>query len=160
MGYDFYIQTADGKPAAGDENYFRIPWTAMPRTLDAMANFRMLVELPVPSFPSLSAYGLTDRDFQPDAQRDQATSNRIAEYRAAYQAVKDASEPQPAGIPSYKLTYNGGFLVALAEITAALSTYEAHPHVDIAEVPVGNPTWRHWVAFLRRAKKHGGLRAH
>lgn len=160
MGYDIYIQTPDGKPAAGDDNYFRIAWTAMPRTLDAMNNFGMLAELPVPSFPSLSAYGLTDLDFQPDAQLDHSTANRIAEYRAAYQAVRDTSDPQPSGIPGYKLTYNVGFLVTVAEITAALAAYEAHPHVDIAEMPVGDPTWRRWAAFLRRAKEHGGLRTY
>ncbi|MFE9770626.1 hypothetical protein ACFYOV_02870 [Streptomyces sp. NPDC005931] len=160
MGYDIYIQTADGRPAEGDENYFRFAWTAMPRTLDAMNNFGMLVELPVPAYPELSAYGLTREDFQPGTQRDQATATRIAEYRAAYLAVKDASESEPKGIPAYKLRYNDGFLVTVAEITAALTTYEAHPHVDIAEMPVGDPTWRLWVNFLRRAKEHGGLRTH
>ncbi|MXM62182.1 hypothetical protein GR925_01620 [Streptomyces sp. HUCO-GS316] len=160
MGYDIHIQTHDGKPADGDENYFRFARTAMPRTLDAMNNFGMLVELPVPSYPELSAYGLTRQDFQPGTQPDQATATRIAEYRAAYLAVKDASETEPKGIPAYKLRYNDGFLVTVAEITAALTTYEAHPHVDIAEMPIGDPTWRHWITFLRRAKEHGGLRTY
>ncbi|MFL4950625.1 hypothetical protein ACJ6WE_25525 [Streptomyces sp. MMS24-I31] len=160
MGYDIYIQTADGTLAEGDENYFRFAWTAMPRTLDAMANFGMLTELPVPSVPTLSAYGLAIEDFQPGAQPDQATANRIAEFRAAYQAALDAAEPKPTGIPSYKLQVNGGFLVTVAEISAALTTYEAHPHVDIAEMPMGDPTWRAWTAFLRRARTHGGLRTY
>ncbi|MFH9246716.1 hypothetical protein ACH4LK_14950 [Streptomyces lydicus] len=158
MGYDIYIQTPDGKPAEGDENYFRIAWTAMPRTLGAMSNFGMLAELPVPSYPTLSAYGLERGDFQPGTQPDQATANRIAEYRAAYQAVKDAAESEPTGIPAYKLMYNDGFLVTVAELSAAVTTYEAHPHVDIAEMR--DPTWRYWMAFLRRAKTHGGFRTH
>lgn len=110
-----YIQTLDGQPADGDENCFVFAWTALPRTLDVMANFGMLTELPVPSAPTLSAYGLAVQDFQPGAQPDQATANRIAEYRAAYQA---------------------------------------------AEMPVGDPTWRYWTAFLRRATTHGGFRTH
>ncbi|UNO42178.1 hypothetical protein [Streptomyces sp. MST-110588] len=160
MGYDIYIQTTDGKPADGDENYFRFAWTAMPRILDAMNDFGMLVELPVPSYPELSAYGLTEEDLKPGTQPDHATATRIAEYRAAYLAVKDASESEPKGIPAYKLRYDDGFLVTVAEITAALTIYEAQPHVGIAEMPVGDHTWRLWVNFLRRAKERGGLRTH
>ncbi|MET7649909.1 hypothetical protein [Streptomyces sp. NPDC005486] len=160
MGYDMYIQNPDGELAAGDENSFRFAWTALPRTLDAMANFGMLTELPVPSIPPLTAYGLTVQDFGPGVQPDQATANRIAEYRAAYQAVMDAAEPDPTGIPTYKLQFNDGFLVSVAEISAALTTYEAHPNVAIAEMPVGDPTWRHWMAFLRRSQTHGGFRTY
>ncbi|MFD5430319.1 hypothetical protein [Streptomyces sp. NPDC127084] len=160
MGYDIFIQTPDGKPAEGDENYFRIAWTAMPRTLDAMANFGMLADAPVPSWPDLSAYGLTSADFQPGTERDQSTVDRIAEFKAAYEAVRDAAESEPAGIPAYKLVGNDGFLVTVAEISAALATYEAHPSVHVAEMPVGDPTWRHWTAFLRRAQTCGGLRTY
>ncbi|SED61244.1 hypothetical protein SAMN05428942_2129 [Streptomyces sp. 2112.2] len=155
-----YIQTPDGKPAEGDENCFRFAWTALPRTLDAMASFGMLTELPAPSAPTLTTYGLAIQDFQPGTQPDQATANRIAEYRAAYQAVMDATEAEPTGIPTYKLMNNDGFLVTVAEINTALTTYEAHPHVDIAEMPMGDPTWRYWMAFLRRARTHGGFRTH
>lgn len=160
MGYDVYIQTPDGKPAEGDENYFRFAFTAMPRTLDAMNNFGMLVELPVPSYPQLSAYGLTRADFQPGIAPDLNTVNRIAEFRAAYQAAKNASDPKPTGIPRYKLYSTEGFLVTVAEITAALTTYDAHPGVAVAEMPVGDPIWRFWMNFLRRAQAHGGLRTH
>ncbi|MDQ0602022.1 hypothetical protein QF037_006367 [Streptomyces canus] len=160
MGYDIYIQTSDGKYAEGDENYFQFAYTAMPRTLDAMNNLGMLVELPIPSYPELSAYGLTRQDLQPDTEPDLNTVNRIAEFRTAYQAAKDASEPKPAGIPRYKLSYNDGFLVTVAEITVALAAYDAHPGVAIAEMPVGDPTWGRWIAFLRRAQAHGGLRTH
>ncbi|MEU6475353.1 hypothetical protein ABZ858_00410 [Streptomyces sp. NPDC047017] len=160
MGYDIYIQTADGKLAEGGGNYFGIMWTAMPRTLDAMANFGMLAELPVPSVPLLSAYGLAAADFEPGTQPDQATANRIAEFRAAYQATLDAAESKPTGIPSYKLQLNDGFLVTVTEISAALTTYEAHPAVELAEIPLGDPTWRDWTAFLRRAQTHGGFRVY
>ncbi|MFJ3229946.1 hypothetical protein [Streptomyces sp. NPDC086787] len=160
MGYDIYIQATDGKLAEGDENYFRFAWTAMPRTLDAMANFGMLTELPVPSVPPLSAYGLATDDFQPGTPPDQATANRIAEFRAAYQAALDYGESKPTGIPSYKLQVNGGFLVTVAEISAALAAYAAHPHADVAEMPMGDPTWRSWTTFLRRAQKRGGLRTY
>ncbi|MGW6238351.1 hypothetical protein [Streptomyces sp. NPDC055094] len=160
MGFDMYIQTPDGKPAEGDGNYFRLAYTAMPRTLDAMTNFGMVAELPVPSFPKLSAYGLTRADFLPGIKPDCDVEKRVAEYRTAYWAVKDASVPEPTGIPGYKLMYNDGFLVTVAEINAALTSYEAHPNVDMAEMPVGDPTWRSWTAFLRRARTYGGFRTH
>ncbi|MEU3215970.1 hypothetical protein [Streptomyces sp. NPDC006971] len=160
MGFQMYIQNLDGTLAEGDENCFAFAWTALPRTLDAMNNFGMLTELPVPCAPALSAYGLAVEDFQRGVQPDQATANRIAEYRAAYQAVLDGAETQPTGIPIYKLANNDGFLVTVAEISAALTAYEAHPNVAIAEMPVGDPTWRHWTAFLRRAQTHGGFRTY
>ncbi|WP_172387154.1 hypothetical protein [Streptomyces sp. MNP-20] len=160
MGYDIYIQTPDGKDADGDENYFRFAWTAMPRTLDAMNNFGMLVDLPTPTFPKLSEYELKREDFLPGTEADTAITDRIAAYRTAYLAAKDTSEPDPKGIPAYKLEYNDGFLVTVAEITAALASYEAQANVDIAEMPVGDLTWPSWMAFLRRAKTLGGLRTY
>jgi hypothetical protein len=160
VGFDIYIQTPDGEPAEGDRNYFRFAYTAMPRTLDAMKNFGMLVELPIPSYPQLTEYGLEGVDHRPGTKLDESTANRIAEFRTAYQAVKDASEPEPTGIPRYKLAFNDGFLVTVAEITAALTTYDAYPGVAIAETHVGDPVWGYWIAFLRRAQAHGGLRTH
>ncbi|MFE2034256.1 hypothetical protein ACFXBB_13570 [Streptomyces scopuliridis] len=158
MGFDIYIQTPDGKHAEGDENYFRFALTALPRALDAMANFGMLTELPIPSAPALSTHGLTIEDFEPGAEPGQETVNRISEYRTAYQAVMDGAESEPTGIPAYKLMVNVGFLVTVAEISAALAAYETHPHVAIAEMPAGDPTWRYWTAFLRRAQTFGGFR--
>ena len=160
MGNDVYIQTSDGKRAEGRGNYFRFAYTALPRTLDAMKNFGMLVELPVPSYPELSTYGLAGVDLRPGTKYDESTANRVAEFRTAYRAVKDASETVPTGIPRYKIDSNDGFLVTVAEITAALTTYDAHPGVAIAEMPVGDPTWGTWIAFLRQAQAHGGLRTH
>ncbi|WJV48928.1 hypothetical protein [Streptomyces flavofungini] len=160
MGYAIYIQTPDGKDAEGDENYFCFASTAMPRTLDAMTNFGMLVDLPIPTFPKLSEYQLKRADFLPRTEPDKDIAGRVAAYRAAYLAVKDASEPEPTGIPAYKLEHNDGYLVTVAEITAALTNYEANANVDIAEMPVGDLTWPTWTAFLRRAKSLGGLRTY
>jgi hypothetical protein len=160
VGFDIYIQTPDGKCADGDENYFRFAWTQMPRTLDAMSNFGMLTELPLPVFPDLSAFGLEWKDLRPGVEHDPGTLNRIAEFRSAFLAARDASEREPNGIPRYKLDRNDGYLVTPAEITAALAAYEAHPQVAIAELPIGDPTWSRWIAFLRRAKTLGGLRTY
>lgn len=160
MVYDIYIQTLGGGVIEGDGKYFHFDWTTMRRTLDAMDNFGMLVDLPIPSLPQLRSYGLANEDFLPGVEVDTSTRNRIAEYSSAYQAFKDASQTEPKGIPRYKIEYNHGFLVTVAEITAALITYEAHPHVAIAEMPVGDLTWPRWVDFLRRARQHGGLRTY
>lgn len=155
-----YIQTRDGNRAEGEGTYFRFAYTALPRALDAMKNFGMLVELPVPSYPQLYAYGLAGADLRPGLKHHPSTAKVIAEFRTAYLAVKDASETVPTGIPRYKIDSNDGFLVTVAEITAALTTYDAQPGVAIAEMPVGDPTWGLWIAFLRRAQAHGGLRTH
>ncbi|MFI6434415.1 hypothetical protein [Streptomyces sp. NPDC050759] len=160
MGYDIYIQTADGRRADGEENYFRFELTARIRALDTMRNFGMLAELPYPAVPLLSAYGLTEGDLKTGVRHALDKANLVAEYRSAYRAVMDAAEPEPTGIPTYKLAYNDGALVTVAEITAALAAYEAHPNIDVSEMPLGDPIWPHWIAFLRRAKEHGGLRAH
>ncbi|MFG2022287.1 hypothetical protein [Streptomyces sp. NPDC048825] len=160
VGYDIYIQTPNGRLAEGEENYFRFELVPRLRALDTMSHFGMLTDLPYPSIPLPSAYGLTEMDLEPGVKHDLNITNRIAEYTSVYRAVMDAAEPEPTGIPKYKLAYNDGSLVTVTEITAALSAYEAHPSVAIAEVPIGDPTWRHWIAFLRRAKDHGGLRAY
>ncbi|MFI9149452.1 hypothetical protein [Streptomyces sp. NPDC053367] len=158
MGFDIYLQANGERLAEGEPTYLGLTTSQMARITDAMKNFGMLVELSPPVYPTLATYGLSRADFHPDVRHDPATTNRIAEYRAAYQAVKEAADPHPRGIPSYKVAFSAGYLITPAEITAALTTYEAHPHVDIAEMPVGDPTWRNWVAFLRRAQAHGGLR--
>lgn len=160
MGYDIYIQTADGRRADGDGNYFRFELIARLRALGTMSNFGMLAELPYPAVPLPSAYGLTEDDLKAGVRHALDKANFVAEYRSAYRAVMDAAEAEPTGIPTYKLAYNDGALVTPAEITAALTAYEAHPNVDVSETPLGDPTWPHWIAFLRRAKEQGGLRTH
>ncbi|MFE9553133.1 hypothetical protein ACFYOD_06575 [Streptomyces sp. NPDC006703] len=160
MGYDIYILNPDDTYAEGDDNYFRFAYTAMPRTLDTMHNFGMLVELPIPEAPSLEAYGLSVEQLKPDYRADTATAKRLAEYRAAGLALLRAAPSRPAGITSYKLRYNEGFVVTPAEITAALAAYEAHPHAAMTELPVGDQTWSRWVSFLRRASERGGFRTH
>ncbi|MEU4166160.1 hypothetical protein AB0F46_04640 [Streptomyces sp. NPDC026665] len=158
MGYDIYIQGGDGKLLAGDENSFRFGYFRMPEVVALMGHFGMVVERPLPSAPPLSAYGLTQQDFKSGAQPDPATANHIAEYRAACQAVRDAAESVPTGIPAYKLRYNDGFLTTGAEIRAALAAYDAHPQADLGEVLLDDPRWPRWTAFLRRAQTHGGFR--
>jgi hypothetical protein len=160
VGYDIYIHTSNGRLAGGEENYFRFELGPRLRALDTMSHFGMLTDLPYPSMPLPSAYGLTETDLDPGVEHDLNTANRIAEYTSAYRAVMDAAEPKPKGIPKFKLAYNDGSLVTVSEITAALTAYEAHPSVAIAEVPMGDPTWPLWIAFLRRAKAHGGLRTY
>ncbi|KAB1989821.1 hypothetical protein [Streptomyces triticiradicis] len=158
MGYDIYIQGGDGKLLAGDENSFRFGYFRMPQVVALMEHFGMVVERPLPSAPALSAYGLTEQDFKSGAQPAQATINRIAEYRAAHQAVMDTAESAPTGIPTYKLRYNDGFLTTAAEIRAALAAYDAHPQADLGEVLLDDSRWPRWTAFLRRAQMHCGFR--
>ncbi|MGW6393292.1 hypothetical protein ACWFR1_22925 [Streptomyces sp. NPDC055103] len=160
MGYDIYIQGRDGKPLPGSENYQRFSFFDMPSVLDAMFSFGMTTEVALPTFPPLADFGLTREDFRNRTESDPKVKERIAAYDAAYRATLDIAEPEPAGIPECKLKYNDGFLVTVAEIAAALNRYDAHPGVDNAESPVGDPSWRNWTALLRRARTYGGLRTH
>ncbi|MEV7279706.1 hypothetical protein [Streptomyces sp. NPDC093111] len=158
MGYDIYVQDQEGRFLIGDENYFRIADTRMPGVLDAMQNLGMVVETANPPYPQLDGFQLTEADFQTHLQRDPEVTQRIDAFRAAYQAVKDAAEPEPTAIPKYKLSLSDGFLVTVPELTAALKAYAAHPAIDISEMPWGQPDWGNWISFLRRAQVHGGLR--
>ncbi|MFE4305624.1 hypothetical protein [Streptomyces sp. NPDC056891] len=159
MGYDIYVQSPDGKRLFGPENYCRLTSLDMSKVLDAMEHFGMIYEAPAPAFPALADFQLTG-NLANGAESDPETQERAAAYIAAYRAVENAADPEPAGIPEYKLEYSGAFLITVAEITAALACYDAHPGVEMAEAPMGAPTWRNWIAFLRRAKTYGGLRTH
>ncbi|WP_435970254.1 hypothetical protein [Streptomyces sp. Qhu_M48] len=160
MGYDIYIQGRDGKSLLGPENYIRFTYFQMPGVLDAMDNFGMTVEVAEPTYPKLADFQLSREDFGIERESHPEVKERIDAFRDAYQAVKDAADEEPTAIPRYKLAFNAGFLVTVPELAAALRSYEAHPSVDIAEMPLGDPTWRTWTAFLRRAKTYGGLRTH
>lgn len=159
MGYDIYILDREGKELSGPENYYRIGYFQMPSVLDAMGNFGMITQVACPT-PRAADFQLTPEDFLNSGENDAKVAGRLAAYRAACKAALDVADPEPAGIPAYKLRYNDGFSITVAEITAALDRYHAHPGVDVAELPLGDPSWREWTAFLRRAKTHGGLRTH
>ncbi|WP_274558007.1 hypothetical protein [Streptomyces spiramyceticus] len=160
MGYDTYIQNPDGTPREGDEHYFRFGWTTGHHAFEVMANFGMVTDTPMPAWPQLTAYGLTKGDFALGNDASEATKQAIAKYREDWFAVRDWAEPEPTGIPSFKLHFNEGRLITPQELSAALAAYEVHPNYAIAEMPVGDLTWGRWTAFLRRARDLGGLRVH
>ncbi|XUM00299.1 hypothetical protein ACQ86F_25650 [Streptomyces venezuelae ATCC 10712] len=159
MGYDIYVLDREAKLISGPENYFRIGYFQMPSFLDAMGNFGMITQAPLPT-PKAADFQLTPEDFLHTAENAPEVADRRAAYRAAFEAALEMADPEPTGIPAYKLKYNDGFRITVAEITAALDRYDAHPGVEAAELPLGDPSWREWTAFLRRAKTYGGLRVH
>ncbi|MQY11478.1 hypothetical protein SRB5_15970 [Streptomyces sp. RB5] len=163
MGHQMYIQTADGQVASGTGNTFYFThWATLALTVETMARFGMVTELPCPSVPEMSSYGLTvqDLEFPSRTLPDPEIVRRLTEFQSAYQTVLDTAEATPDGIPSYKLVNEVGFLVTTAEISAALASYEGHPDANNAERPGSDPTWRIWVAFLRHARTQGGFRAY
>ncbi|MFD4394385.1 hypothetical protein [Kitasatospora sp. NPDC058478] len=83
------------------------------------------------------------------------------ERRRLFQIDPDSTDPDPAGIPDSKLTRPGNWLISPAEITAALATYDALPDSvrrTVEDPADGYPAWLTWLAVLRRAAAHGGIR--
>ncbi|WP_328404031.1 hypothetical protein OHS70_34340 [Streptomyces sp. NBC_00390] len=160
MGFDIYAQNPEGSPLEGIENYFRLGAFQGATVIDAMTNFGMVTDVPAPAWPRMADFGLTGEELY---LGDEATAEQKAaldKLRAALIEARDWAEPEPAGIPGFKLRYNEGRLITPAELGAALTAYEAHPHYDIAEMPVGDLTWGRWTAFMRRARDLGGIRVH
>ncbi|MFB7828865.1 hypothetical protein [Streptomyces hydrogenans] len=159
MGYDIYILDREAKLISGPDNYFRIGAFQMPTYLEAMGIFGMITQTPCPT-PKPADFQLTPEDFRHTAENAPEVTQRLDAYRAACAAALEMADPEPTGIPAYKLQYNDGFRITVAEITAALDRYRAHPDADAAELPRRDSWWQEWTAFLRRATTYGGLRVH
>ncbi|MEU3566891.1 hypothetical protein AB0E96_00450 [Kitasatospora sp. NPDC036755] len=78
---------------------------------------------------------------------------------ATLHGVLTASIPNPAGIPRHKLATGENWLIAPAEITAALAAHQRAPHDERAAVSALIDEWDPWIDFLHTAGDHAGLRS-
>lgn len=157
MGYDIYLLDTNGRVRTGIQDSFYLNALQAASVLDAMTNFGMVTEVELPVWPEPGAFSLTRAELYVGEQATPEQAARIQQYRTAQADASRWSEPDPQGIPRGKLT-GPGRIITPSEVKAALDTYEAHPHYEIAEMPVGDVMWMRWTAFLRRARDLGGLR--
>ncbi|MET8232096.1 hypothetical protein ABZS77_15640 [Micromonospora sp. NPDC005298] len=90
-----------------------------------------------------------------DDWRDADQSRRDA-YKEAERAAAAQTEPGMVGIPEFKFTSNGPWLVGPTEIEQALIFYEASP-ADLRAECEADELWVAWLGWLREARAHGGF---
>jgi hypothetical protein len=152
MGYDMYIE--ERKTLTKDKEYFRLNISGMPLFRHVMKRLDML-------------------DWDVVAGPWPADTLNDTEYADEAALVTDANH-STKGISAYKLCSNDGWLVTPEELHNALEAYQSHADSRAAVVrqvlylEFDNPEdrkwmsnyWRQWIAFLKRAEKHGGFRVY
>ncbi|MFE9917730.1 hypothetical protein ACFYPG_21475 [Micromonospora sp. NPDC005553] len=97
-------------------------------------------------------------DWPFDSVDDWRTSDerRRTAYREAERAASAQTRPGRVGIPEFKLTSNGPWVVGRTEIEQALVLYEASPTTPRAEWET-DALWVGWLGWLRETRAHGGF---
>lgn len=85
-----------------------------------------------------------------------ADPGQRAAYNEAERAASAQTVPGMVGIPVFKLTSNGPWLVGAREITEALHCYEISSPGLRGELE-GDVLWVAWLGWLRRTVSHGGF---
>ncbi|SDZ40623.1 hypothetical protein SAMN05444365_11391 [Micromonospora pattaloongensis] len=85
-----------------------------------------------------------------------ADPSRRDAYRDAERAASAQTVAGMVGIPEFKLTSNGPWLVGAREIEQALILYQASPPSLHAEFE-GDDLWVTWLNWLRQTVNHGGF---
>jgi len=78
------------------------------------------------------------------------------EYNSAERAASAQTVAGKTGIPEFKLTSNGPWLVSADEIGQALDRYDAASPVLRSELEA-DELWRTWLEWLRETIDHGGF---
>jgi hypothetical protein len=155
MGFDLYW--ADYAAAPDDAPrpegaYFRLTNTGMAVVGEEMDAQGMLYHTQFPDFPSWEDYEIPlDKEGEFDE-----SSQAFRDYRAACELVAAAEDPTRRGIPSYKFSTCDDWLVTPNEIESALAVASLEPRVLRSEDD--SQLWNDWLAFLRAAKRRGGVR--
>ncbi|GAA1161732.1 hypothetical protein F4556_005078 [Kitasatospora gansuensis] len=158
MGFEFNIEKTDGTDDRTCWHFFSTGQTAVIRTV--MRDFGMLTDPPVPDHVLLSTFDLTAGDFTGPDQVVPGKEANLAAIQAAFSARMSATEAEIRGIPHYKVNGNDGWLIAPAEVTAALAAYDAAPAGQRADIEATYRDWVPWLAFLRRSVEHTGIRVY
>ncbi|MFE9203314.1 hypothetical protein [Micromonospora sp. NPDC007230] len=97
-----------------------------------------------------------DRPFDDIDDLRSADQSRRDAYNAAERAASAQTVAGMVGIPEFKLTSNGPWLVGAREIEQALNLYQASSPSLRAELE-GDDLWVAWLDWLRRTVSHGGF---
>ncbi|WP_422734425.1 hypothetical protein ACN26Y_05515 [Micromonospora sp. WMMD558] len=85
-----------------------------------------------------------------------ADQRRRDAYKEAEQAASAQTVPGMVGIPEFKLSSNGPWLVGAREIEQALDCYQASSPILRAALE-GDDLWAAWIDWLRQTVSHGGF---
>ncbi|MEU7609123.1 hypothetical protein [Micromonospora sp. NPDC049204] len=99
-------------------------------------------------FPAWPFQGIDDWQSADQSRRDA--------YNEAERAASAQTVPGMLGIPEFKLTSNGPWLVGAREIDEALDCYQASSPSVRAELD-GDDLWAAWLDWLRETVSHGGF---
>lgn len=139
------VQEAYDAMSEAEPFYFRLNIFGMHRYMGGMDELGMLDwEAREPDFGTL-----------PERQGEEDEA-----YEEAVEALVTRTAERPRGLPGYKFGTNDGWLVAPAEIEAALKDYK-RPDADFfARHEIEEDYWDEWIQFLRRAVERGGFRVY
>ncbi len=154
MGSQFFIETDHD---SYEEEYYSQSAGGMVVLLTMLREFGMLTDREEPHRPYLAEFDLKVEDFDGPMREGKVKPEKAEAFAAAQQAVQDrldGYDPATTGIPRYKVAYNEGFLIAPAEIAAALAAYDSHPAEQRREAEQSN-FWAEWIAFLRKGASAG-----
>ncbi|MDQ2983471.1 MAG: hypothetical protein M3R70_06045 [Actinomycetota bacterium] len=155
MGFDLYW--ADYAAAPDDAPrpigaYFRLTNSGMSVVAHEMETQGMLYRAPFPRFPPWDEYVIpVDEDGEPDE-----SSAAYRSYSAALALVTAGEDQERSGIPTYKVSTNDDWLITPGEIEGALTVASLEPKT--LDGNDDGTLWLDWLAFLRAAKEHGGVR--
>ncbi|WP_405360008.1 hypothetical protein OG535_15045 [Kitasatospora sp. NBC_00085] len=116
---------------------------------EGMRRTRMSYEADEPDFPDWPFAGMADWYAAPQGVRDA--------HNAADRAAQAHRVSGMAGIPEFKMTESGPWLVGPEEITEALARYATAPAAVRRELEAG-PVWPLWLDWLQETARHGGFR--
>ncbi|TQF05583.1 hypothetical protein E6W39_29305 [Kitasatospora acidiphila] len=142
--------------------YFRIGYFEMPSLIGVMTEVGIVdTTVPAPAWPTADDYGLTFQDLNaPQDQLSDAKKTAVESFHSHIAAVRGGEQPEPAGIPAYKLDSNDLWLVTPCEIRAALAAYRRQEASVQDDLAARIALWRGWIAYLEVAKDCGGFRVH
>jgi hypothetical protein len=115
---------------------------------DGMCRTGMTYQATPQPFPAWQFKGIDDWRSADQSRRDA--------YSEAERAASAQTIPGMVGIPQFKLTSNGPWLVGPKEIEQALNCYEASSpslRADLEE----DDLWMAWLDWLRETVSHGGF---
>ncbi|MFE2346152.1 hypothetical protein [Kitasatospora cineracea] len=154
MGTQFFIETDHD---AYEDDYFAQSAGGMAVLRTLLREFGMLTDAQEPHHPRFSEFGLTPDDFDGPMSDGKVKPEKAEAFAAGQQAARNRLEgydPATTGIPYYKVAYNEGFLIAPAEIAAALAAYNSRPAEQRREAERSG-SWAEWIAFLRQGASAG-----
>jgi hypothetical protein len=177
MGFDLYWKECPHGPeeaALGDSpGYFRLNCWAMEATCTAMEQLEMLDPDASARFPRPEQFGLDGFPEWYDWETGPITYPDGTPEAAFGRAVQTVVESDSGGrIPGYKFWSNDGWRVTPEEIRRSLAVYDhqkAHAPgrpLLVDPQPLGNGLhqeldwWEAWIAFMRAAAEHGGIRVY